>query len=142
MNRSSKVTLGVLVLAATACFHATVETGLTPSATVIDKSWASGWIYGLVPPSTVQTASKCPSGVAKVETERSFLTSFVGLLTAFIYTPMAIKVTCAEGGRASLSPTAPAIDVPANAALEDMQSAFRSAADLSLRVAAPAYVRY
>ena len=110
MSRFAKVSLGTILIALAACFHATVETGLPPSTTVIEKSWASGWIYGLVPPSTVETASKCPSGVAKVETERSFLTAFVGLLTGGIYTPMAIKVTCAQSGRASLSPTAPAIE--------------------------------
>jgi hypothetical protein len=50
------------------CYHATVETGATPSTVVVDKSFASSWIYGLVPPSIVSTAAKCPDGVAKVET--------------------------------------------------------------------------
>jgi hypothetical protein len=142
MARFTKLLLIVVLVAPAACFHATVETGLAPSTTVIDKSWASGWIYGLVPPSTVETASKCPSGVAKVETERSFLTAFVGLLTGGIYTPMAIKVTCAQSGHASLSPAAPAIDVRVNPTVEEMQSAIRRAADLSLRDGAPAYVQY
>ena len=77
------------------CFHATVETGATPSTVVIDKPFASAWIYGLVPPSTVSTTEKCPNGVAKVETQESFLNQLVGFLTLGIYTPMHIKVTCA-----------------------------------------------
>ena len=47
MSRFAKVSLGTILIALAACFHATVETGLTPSTTVIEKSWASGWIYGL-----------------------------------------------------------------------------------------------
>jgi Bor protein len=82
-------------IALTACYHATVETGATPSTVVIDKSFASAWIYGLVPPSTVSTESKCPNGVAKVETQQTFVNGLVNLLTLGIYTPMQIKVTCA-----------------------------------------------
>ena len=78
-----------------ACYHATVETGATPSTVVIDKSFASSWIYGLVPPETVSTASKCPNGPAKIETQHTFVNQLVGFLTLGIYTPMQIKVTCA-----------------------------------------------
>jgi hypothetical protein len=79
------------------CYHATVETGATPSTVVIDQSFASSWIYGLVPPKLVSTTSKCPDGVAKVETQHTFVNQLVGLLTLGIYTPMQIKVTCATG---------------------------------------------
>jgi hypothetical protein len=52
---------GVTLLAAgtslVACYHATIETGLTPSAQVLERSFASSWIYGLVPPKTVETAA-------------------------------------------------------------------------------------
>jgi Bor protein len=88
------------------CYHATVETGATPSTVVIDKSFASSWIYGLVPPSTVSTGEKCPDGVAKVETQHTFLNQLVGFLTLGIYTPMQIRVTCAARGSASADPTA------------------------------------
>lgn len=84
-----------------ACYHATIETGLSPSAQVIDQAFASSWIYGLIPPKTVTTASQCPSGVAKVETEHSFLNQLVGFVTLGIYTPIHIKVTCAGGGATS-----------------------------------------
>jgi hypothetical protein len=97
------ISLVAFAIAMNACYHATVDTGRTPSPQVIEKPWASGWIYGLVPPSTVETAQKCPNGVAKVETQLSFANQIVNFLTIGIYTPMAIRVTCAQaGGTATL----------------------------------------
>jgi len=98
-RRTDILLIGVVLLSG--CFHATVETGVAPSDVVVEKRWASGWIAGLVPPSTVATAARCPEGVSRVETKFSFLNQLVGALTLSIYTPMAIKVTCA-------APAAPA----------------------------------
>ena len=95
MRRLSRVATVATLVAAAGCYHATIDTGATPSNQVISKEWASGWIYGLVPPNTVETASKCPNGVAKVETQLSFLNQLVSFLTLYIYTPMSIQVTCA-----------------------------------------------
>jgi hypothetical protein len=95
MPASIRGLCAVSLIALSACYHATVETGATPSTVVIDKAFASAWIYGLVPPSTVSTEAKCHNGVAKVETQHSFLNQVVGFLTLGIYTPMQIKVTCA-----------------------------------------------
>jgi hypothetical protein len=101
LNRKSAALL-VAFCALPACYHATIETGATPdSNATIEQKWASGWIYGLVPPSTVSTAAKCTSGVASVETQLSFLNEVVGFLTLGIYTPMSIKVTCAAGAKTS-----------------------------------------
>ena len=97
------------------CYHATVETGLTPSTITVEKAWASSWIYGLVPPSAVSTAAKCSTGIAKVETQLPFVNMLVGFLTGGIYTPMSIKVTCATRGSASLdTPSAPVVRVTGN----------------------------
>ena len=85
-----------LVLFLPACYHATVTTGLRPSTVKIEKPWANGWIYGLVPPSTVETMEQCPAGVAQVETRLSFVNQLVNFLTMGIYTPMEIIVTCAD----------------------------------------------
>jgi Bor protein len=98
MRCSLSVSLAVLLIAASACFHATIDTGLTPSTVVIEKGWAAGWLWGLVPPSTVESKSKCPSDVAKIETKLSFLNQVASALTLGIYSPMAIKVTCAQAG--------------------------------------------
>jgi Bor protein len=85
----------ILLCACAGCYHATVETGASPSNQVIEKKFASSWIYGLVPPSTVSTTERCPNGPAKVETQHSFVNQLVGFITLGIYTPMEIKVTCA-----------------------------------------------
>ena len=97
------------LIALCGCYHATVETGATPSTVVLDKPWASSWIYGLVPPSTVSTQSRCTDGVAKVETQHTFLNQLVGALTLGIYTPMQIKVTCAARSSASIQPGEPLV---------------------------------
>lgn len=90
------VLLLTLVFLTQACYHATVSTGLRPSTVKIEKKWASGWIYGLVPPSTVETMEQCPAGVAQVDTQLSFPNQLVNFLTFGIYTPMEIVVTCAD----------------------------------------------
>jgi hypothetical protein len=78
------------------CYHVTVVTATTPGTTVIDKEWQYSFVYGLVPPPELETKDKCPQGVARVETERSFLNGLVSLLTSAIFTPMHTKVTCAS----------------------------------------------
>jgi hypothetical protein len=80
----------------TSCYHATVTTGLRPSTVKIEDKWANAWIYGLVPPSAVETMEQCPAGVAQVDTQLSFLNQLVNFLTIGIYTPMEIVVTCAD----------------------------------------------
>ena len=92
-------TIGVVVLLSAGCYHATIETG-RPAATMpaIEIKWAHAFLWGLVPPTTVETAQKCPSGVAKVETQQSFLNLVANAVTGGIYSPMQITVTCAQGG--------------------------------------------
>jgi hypothetical protein len=107
MSQMSRATLALACVVCMGCYHATVETGASPSPEVIYKSFASGWIYGLVPPSTVATAARCPNGVAKVETQLSFVNQLVSFLTLGIYTPMQITVTCAVAPK-----TAAIIPVP------------------------------
>ena len=85
----------VLLVGVAACYHATIETGLTPGPTKIEKKWAHGFLYGLVPPTAVETLGQCPNGVAKVETQLSFLNQLANFITLGIYTPMQITVTCA-----------------------------------------------
>jgi len=124
------------------CYHATIETGLAPSPTVISESFASSWIYGLVPPSTIATASKCPDGVAKVETQLSFVNQLVGFLTLGIYTPMEIKVTCAAKSSAMINRQAPDLVLPEGASLEEIQHLYMKAADMAIATNKPVYIEY
>lgn len=91
-----------VVLLFTGCYHATVHTAApdTPTMPNPKAQWKHGWIEGLVPPSPVNGTEECPNGVARVETELSFVNGLVRVLTLGIYTPMTVKVICiAEGGR-------------------------------------------
>lgn len=88
---------GASLMILSGCYHAQVMvTDAPPSTVVIEDAWADGWVYGLVPPDPVDVTDKCDKGVAKVETRLSFLNQLVGGLTFGIYTPMHIRVTCAQ----------------------------------------------
>jgi len=141
MSRVLKLVAAALLVTLPACYHATIETGLPASPQVIEKSFASGWIYGLVPPSPVQTMSQCPNGVSKVETQLSFVNQLVNILTLGIYTPMSIKVTCASSGRSAI-PGAPEIKVGNGATPDDVIDAFRRAADLAVETGGPVLVKF
>ena len=124
------------------CYHATVVTGLKPSTETIEESFAASWIYGLVPPSTVATEAKCPNGVAKVETQLSFVNQFVGFLTLGIYTPMEIKVTCAEKSTSSLRYEGADITLHSGATDKQFIEALMEAAEIAVREHRAAYVEY
>ena len=85
------------------CYHASVETGRAAGSQHIEKGWAGSYLFGLVPPNTVDAKAGCANGVSKVETKHSFLNGLVGGLTLGTYTPMSIDVTCAAAptGQAS-----------------------------------------
>lgn len=97
MKYSKYVAFFILIFALTSCYHAQITTDKQPSNNVIEKPWAHSFVFGLVPPSEVATASECPNGVAKVETKISFLNGLVSGITFNLYTPMHITVTCAAG---------------------------------------------
>lgn len=90
--RKLAFTLAAILLAG--CYHVTVVTSAPPASTAVNKEWQNSFVYGLVPPAELNVKDQCPNGVAKVETERSFLNGLVSLLTWSIYTPMHTEVTC------------------------------------------------
>jgi hypothetical protein len=140
MSRVLKLALAMILLALPACYHAVIETGLPASNEVIDQTFASSWIYGLVPPKPVSTMAKCGSGVSKVETQLSFVNQLVGFLTLGIYTPMSIRVTCAS--RRAAIPSESDIKLGANPTEEQVIGAFSRAAELSVETGGPVYVRF
>lgn len=95
VTRAALVTVAVLCSAG--CYHAVVDTGLEPNGVVIQRDWAHSFIDGLVPPAVQQTMRQCPNGVAKVETQHSFLNMLAAGITWGLYTPMTITVSCATG---------------------------------------------
>jgi hypothetical protein len=88
---------GLLLAMSAGCYHVTVITGAPAATQTIDKQWQNSFVIGLVPPPELSSKETCPSGVAKVDTERSFLNGLVGVVTYNIYTPIHATVTCASG---------------------------------------------
>ena len=129
--------VGVVTLFAMAgCYHATINTGRQPSGQTINQPWAHSFIGGLVPPKVVETASACPNGVARVETQHSFLNMLAAFITFSIYTPMTITVQCAGG--APHSPDSDVIRAPAGEANQAMQEAVNR----SLRTGQPVFIEF
>ncbi|HSA56671.1 MAG TPA: hypothetical protein VLE53_13260 [Gemmatimonadaceae bacterium] len=121
----------VLVGSLSACYHQTVQTGLSPGATVVDLPWVQTWIFGLVAPDDIDVRSQCPSGTAMVETERSFLNGLVGAVTIGIYTPVHVRITCASGS-AALPVNGRTFVLPADASAEQETQLLRAAVQASL----------
>jgi len=129
---------GLLIVLA-GCYTARVETGLQPSNQVYKQGFASCWLYGLIPPKTVEASMNCPNGVAVVETQLSFVNQLVGLLTLGIYTPMQIVVTCAEAPRGMLE-VSPSFSVSSEDSIEEIQEIYSKAADEAVRTGKPVLV--
>jgi hypothetical protein len=110
-----------LLFVVAGCYHATINTGRQPSGQTIHQPWAHSFIAGLIPPKVVETASTCPNGVARVETQHSILNMLAQFITFSIYSPITITVQCAGG-----APDAPAEDIvraPATDATQAMVEA-------------------
>ena len=137
MRRLMSLAVLALGVAGAGCYHAVIETGRTPSGQVIDQPWAMSFVDGLVPPPVVETASKCPNGVARVETQHSFLNALVAGITFGIVTPIRITVTCAAA-RGALAPTERASRLGGTRALE---RALNLAAERSRQLSTPVYVQ-
>jgi hypothetical protein len=122
------------------CYHATFETGLPASSTIVDKPFAASFIFGLVPPADVDVSSQCKNGVSKVETQQSFLNSLVGIITIGIFTPVQITVTCASSNKMGAIPTgAQTVNVQLAATPAQVNAATHTAVLLSLAQSAPVY---
>ena len=133
------VIAAVLVLASSGCYHATIETGRAPNGVTIRNPWAHSFIAGLVPPSTVETASTCPNGVARVETQLSFLNMVANVVTFGIYSPMELLVECA-GGTAEMTDLN-TIDL-ADTSPPLVETAIRVAAQRSADERVPIYIDF
>ena len=124
------------------CYHATIDTGLAPGSKTVEM-WKHSWIYGLVPPSVVEAQSECENGVARVETQQSFLNGLVNVLTGGIYTPMTVIVTCAADDMSSAAvDSASVVTVSYGSDYAEIMDAFGQAADKALAAEQPAYVQF
>jgi hypothetical protein len=120
------------------CYHAIINTGLAPSGQTITDKWATSWLGGLVPPKVVETAAQCPNGVARVETQHSFLNQLASGLTFGIYSPMTIEVQCAASRSAAVDGAT--TTVPAEAGDAARSAAVQQAVRQSLLTGEAAFV--
>lgn len=112
----------LVALAMSGCFHAEITTDKQPSGQVIEKPWATGFLFGLaMPGAKVDAAQQCSNGVARVETEQSFLNGLAAGITFSLYTPMSVTVACASGGSMSSLMSPPDLKVGADA--DEMEAA-------------------
>ncbi len=88
-----------------ACFHTQVYTGLPGAGETISQPWARGFLFGMVPPSAVEPASKCKAGVYRVETQHTLANALALIATVGIYSPMRIDVTCVRVPMVSANPS-------------------------------------
>jgi hypothetical protein len=87
--------VGVVALVlTTGCFQTTVYTGLPGAGERVSQPWARSFVFGLVAPPTLEPASKCSAGVYRVETSHTVANIVALVVTAGIYSPMRIDVTC------------------------------------------------
>lgn len=92
-----RIGAALTLVALSGCYHYTIISGAPPAEKSVTASWQKSWVFGLVPPDTINTKAECPEGVAQFETQHSFLNSLVGSLTSSIFTPITTKYTCAAG---------------------------------------------
>ena len=130
------ITILLIVFIVSGCYNAKVVTGETASSEVYQEKWAASWIGGLVPPEIVNVEKECSNGVAIVETKHSFLNLLVGGLTAGIFTPMQITVTCADASTVSVTPSIEPITViiPKDSSEQDFMKGFQKAVDQSVEI--------
>jgi hypothetical protein len=130
------------VLSSAACFHQVVQTGRPAGSTVIDKPWVPTWVFGLVAAEPMETRPLCPSGVAVVTTETSFMNGLASVVTLGIFTPQHVTITCARGGTASLPSGATEIRIPTDATDAQRSALVNRAVEQSSETHAPVVLRF
>jgi dihydroorotase-like cyclic amidohydrolase len=90
----------------------------------------------------VKAAKECEAGVAIVETRLSFLNMLVAQLTGGLYTPMHIKVTCAEPSRIVSIEEDKDFKVAQNSSEEQLEKVFQQASDKAVDTQAPVLIKF
>lgn len=141
MPKRAMIGVALIAVTVSGCYRATVDTGLVPSGQTVSQDWAHSFIGGLVPPSTVETATRCPNGVARVETQLSFLNMLVGAITGGIYTPMSINVQCAAA-RTGAADVGSTLRVAQAASLDERFRVMNEAIEMARVTGSPVDVQF
>ena len=141
MKQQFTILMLLMSISFMSCYNASVITDKTPSDVIIEEPWALSFVYGLIPPATIDASEKCKNGIAKVETELSFLNQLVSGLTGGLITPMHITVTCAVADLGNLNTTQINLfTVNKGSELIEIQETFKQAADQAVLSRNEAYV--
>ncbi|HEY7569062.1 MAG TPA: hypothetical protein VH762_15890 [Gemmatimonadaceae bacterium] len=141
MKHFTRYVLAIGLLSSTACFRQVVQTGNTAGSNVVDRQFVATWLWGIVPAQPIDVRQSCPSGVATIETEQSFMNGLVGLITLGIYSPQHLRVTCATGS-ARLPEDAREIIIPANVSKDELSSIVSMAVQQTLQSGTATVVRF
>lgn len=141
-RKLSSVVAALGFLTTTACYHAVVETGRPAGTTVVSKPWVSTFVFGLVAAQDINVASDCPNGVARVETQQSFLNGLVAAVTFGIYTPQTATITCAASRTGALPSASMPVVAAQGTSLEARTAAVQAAAEESARTHGAVLVRF
>lgn len=137
----SLLLIPIFALAMSGCYSAQVTTGKDPGRT-IEKQWATGLINGLATPgANIDVAQRCENGVARVESEISFLNLLANGITFGIYSPMSVTVTCAAGGSMSSVMPPPNFEAPSGVDEIETTEILHSAALESAKADKPVRVK-
>ncbi len=138
MKAGRGAVIAAIVLLAGACYRQVVQTGRTPSSTVIDNPWTHTFLWGIVPAKPIDVTAQCRSGIATVVTEQSFWNGLATVLTLGIWGPRHVTITCATGsalGRGALEVFAldESPEARSDALARAMEASARTAAVVVLR---------
>jgi hypothetical protein len=96
-----------LSILATGCFKVDYTTSKASSAEPTEEIWRHRVVWGIIElDDTLALDEVCPSGVAKIHTERDIVTGLVTMIAANgLYAPSMINVWCVDGSafRATMS---------------------------------------
>jgi len=91
----------------------------------------------------VAAESECESGVAKVETQHSFVNGLVNVLTSGIYTPLTVTVTCAAKDMSAVDESEETVvSLPYGSDYAQIMDAFDRASDMAVANEQPTYVQF
>jgi hypothetical protein len=142
MTTKNVLLIFALFLLTAGCYHAQITTGLEPSDEVYEETWAAGFIRGLVPPDIVEAEQRCPNGVARVETQLSFMNQVATILSFGIYSPMQITVTCAAASASEGSVFENTLSAEKGASQEEKHNTMTEAVRLSAELEIPVYIQF
>lgn len=99
MKTYSKIAMASLLVALTAmagCYKAQYKTGL-PAGKTVHSAKVTHFAWGMAGGGEQDYSAMCPSGVAEVHQQKTFVDVLLTSFTGALYSPTSVEVVCAEG---------------------------------------------